>query len=47
MTYAKLKQLKTSNFRRRCGVHRETFERMVEVLRPISTVEVNGADSAN
>ncbi len=34
MTYERLKELKPSEFKRRCGVHRETFEKMVEVLRP-------------
>jgi hypothetical protein len=34
MTYQKLKHLKSSAFKRRCGVHPETFEQMVEVLRP-------------
>ncbi len=34
MTYEQLKQLKPSGFKRRCGVHRETFEQMVEWLRP-------------
>lgn len=28
------KHLKPSAFKRKCGVHRETFEQMVEVLRP-------------
>ena len=26
MTYEQLKHLKPSSFKRRCGVHRETFE---------------------
>lgn len=34
MTYEQLKQLKPSSFKRRCGVHRETFEQIVELLRP-------------
>lgn len=34
MTYEQLKHLKPSAFKRRCGVHLETFEQMVEVLRP-------------
>lgn len=34
MTYESLKQLKPSVFKRRCGVHPETFDAMVEVLRP-------------
>lgn len=34
MTYEQLKQLKPNAFKRRCGVHPETFEQMVEVLRP-------------
>jgi hypothetical protein len=34
MTYEQLKRLKPSAFKRRCGVHRETFEQMVAVLRP-------------
>ena len=34
MTYEQLKQLKPAAFKRRCGVHPETFEQMVEVLRP-------------
>ncbi len=34
MTYEQLKHLKPSAFKRRCGVHRETFDQMVEVLRP-------------
>ncbi len=34
MTYKHLKRLKPSAFKRRCGVHPETFEQMVEVLRP-------------
>jgi Helix-turn-helix of DDE superfamily endonuclease len=34
MTYQHLKQLKPSAFKRRCGVHLETFEQMTEVLRP-------------
>lgn len=34
MTYEQLKSLKPSAFKRKCGVQRETFEQMVEVLRP-------------
>lgn len=34
MTYESLKHLKPSAFKRKCGIHRETFEQMVEVLRP-------------
>lgn len=34
MTYTQLKQLKASAFKRRCGVQPQTFEQMVEVLRP-------------
>ena len=34
MTYEQLKSLKPSAFKRRCGVHRNTFEQMVEVIRP-------------
>jgi len=34
MTYEQLKRLKAAAFKRRCGVHPETFEQMVEVLRP-------------
>lgn len=34
MTYEQLKHLKPSAFKRRCGIHLETFEQMVEVLRP-------------
>ncbi len=34
MTYEQLKNLKPSAFKRRCGVHHETFEQMVEILRP-------------
>lgn len=34
MTYEQFKRLKPSDFKRRCGVHRETFEQMTEILRP-------------
>lgn len=34
MTYNQLKHLKSSAFKRRCGVRPETFEQMVEALRP-------------
>jgi len=34
MTYEQLKHLKPSAFKRKCGIHRETFEQMVEVLHP-------------
>jgi hypothetical protein len=34
MTYDQLQHLKPSAFKRRCGVHRETFNQMVDVLRP-------------
>ncbi len=34
MTYEQLKHLKPSAFKRRCGIHLETFQQMVEVLRP-------------
>lgn len=34
MTYQHLKRLKSSAFKRRCGVRPETFEQMAEVLRP-------------
>ncbi len=34
MTYEYFKSLKTNAFKRRCGVHRETFDKMVNVLRP-------------
>lgn len=35
MTYERLQQLRSSAFKRRCGVHRETFAEMVRVLRPV------------
>lgn len=34
MTYERLKQLKPSAFKRYCGVHNETFFKMVKVLQP-------------
>jgi hypothetical protein len=34
MTYEQFKNLNPSAFKRRCGVHPETFEQMVELLRP-------------
>lgn len=34
MTYKQLKHLKPSAFKRKCGVHPETFEQMVELLGP-------------
>ncbi len=34
MTYEQIKPLKPSAFKRKCGVHHETFEQMVEVLSP-------------
>lgn len=34
MTYEQLKDLKPTEFKRWCGVHLETFARMVKVLRP-------------
>jgi hypothetical protein len=34
MTYEQLKHLKPSGFKRRCGVHPDTFAQMVSVLRP-------------
>lgn len=34
MTYEQLKNLKPTQFKRLCGVHHQTFERMVEVLTP-------------
>ena len=34
MTYEQLKHVKPGNFKRRCGVHPETFKQMVEVLHP-------------
>jgi Helix-turn-helix of DDE superfamily endonuclease len=34
MTYEQLKHLKPSGFKRRCGVHPDTFAQMVTVLRP-------------
>lgn len=34
MTYEQFKRLKPSDFKRRCGVHPETFEQMTEILRP-------------
>lgn len=34
MTYERLQQLRPSAFKRYCGVHRETFAKMVRVLRP-------------
>ncbi len=34
MTYEQFKNLKPGAFKRRCGVHPETFEQMVELLRP-------------
>lgn len=34
MTYEQFKSLKPSAFKRRCGVHRDTFDQMVETLRP-------------
>ena len=34
MTYKQLSQLKPGLFKRRCGVHPQTFAQMVDVLRP-------------
>lgn len=34
MTYERLQQLRPSAFKRRCGVHRQTFFKLVSVLRP-------------
>lgn len=34
MTYKQLNQLKPGDFKRRCGIHLQTCEQMVEVLRP-------------
>ena len=34
MTYKQLKFIKPSAFKRKCGVRIETFEQMIEVLRP-------------
>ena len=34
MTYKQIKSLKPSSFKRKCGVQRQTFEQMVEVLYP-------------
>lgn len=34
MTYKQQKHLKSSDFKRRCGVHPETFKQMVEILHP-------------
>lgn len=34
MTYEQLKHLNPSAFKRRCGVRRDTFEQMLEVVRP-------------
>lgn len=34
MTYKQLSQLKPEGFKRRCGVHLETFEQMVAILLP-------------
>jgi hypothetical protein len=34
MTYEQFKCLRPRAFKRRCGVHRSTFEQMVEILRP-------------
>lgn len=34
MIYERVKQFKPSEFKRKCGMHRETFAQMVEVLRP-------------
>ncbi len=34
MTYEQLKHLKPSGFKRKSGIHRSTFEQMVELLRP-------------
>ncbi len=34
MTYQQFKILKPSAFKRRCGIQLETFEQMVEILRP-------------
>ena len=47
MTDEQLKQLKPSDFKRRCGVHRETFEQMVEWLRPHLDHMVNVVGNAN
>lgn len=34
MTYEQIKDLRPTEFKRLCGVHCQTFERMVEVLQP-------------
>jgi hypothetical protein len=33
MTYEQMQDLKPENFRRACGVHPQTFEKMLQVLR--------------
>ena len=37
MLYEKLKNLSAANFKRYCGVERETFEKMCELVREKST----------
>ncbi len=34
MPYEQFKSLKPSAFKRRCGVHRDTFDQLVEILHP-------------
>lgn len=34
MTYEQLKHLKPNAYKRRCGVHLDTFEQMAKLLRP-------------
>jgi hypothetical protein len=34
MTYEQLKHFKPSDFKRRCGVHLDTFAQMMSLLRP-------------
>jgi hypothetical protein len=40
MTYEKVKSLKSEEFKRLCGVHQETFNRMAEVVRSRSQTKL-------
>jgi len=37
MTYEKVKNLNSENFKRLCGVHPETFNQMLEVVRSLNS----------
>jgi len=47
MNYEKIKNLNSTDFKRYCGVHHETFQEMVKVVKVEKILQKNKEDQVN